>query len=302
MSVMPDLVSPRRGVRHSLDSAIPTLLRLGVEMDRIVLQSAGPGWVKGTVISQHPAAGAPLTPETRVILHVAGAGALDTAPFPMRDSADGEFRIDRLFALFDNHFLRLLHHIRAAGGLLDLHPDDPEGANRWITEIFRLSSAPWPKERWYDVARLLPSLHRIAGRPEGAALALRAVYRIPASPIRLVAGIAPVPADQRTRLGSQNGRLGVDALIGDGITSWTTVEIDLGPVDLATYRRLSRPDLTRERQALYRLVLPAHLNRDVRERWIVGDRQQAAVLGDKSNEAALGINSYLGAPRMRSAA
>jgi hypothetical protein len=302
MSVMPDLVSPRRGVRHSLDSAIPTLLRLGVEMDRIVLQSAGPGWVKGTVVGQKPAPDAPLTTETRVILQVAGAGALDTAPFPMRDSAEGEFRIDKLFALFDNHFLRLLHHLRAAGGLLDLHPDDPEGANRWIVEIFRLSSAPWPKERWYDVARLLPSLHRIAGRPEGPALALRAVYRIPASPIRLVPGIAPVPSEHRTRLGALNGRLGVDALIGDGVTSFTVVEIDLGPVDLATYRRLDRPEMRRERMALYRLVLPAHLRREVRERWIVGDRDQPAVLGDRNREAALGVNSYLGAPGTRSAA
>ena len=302
MSDMPDLVSPRRGVRHSLDSAIPTLLRLGVEMDRIVLESAGPGWVKGTVVGQRPAAGEPLSPESRVILRVSGAGALDTAPFPMRDSADGEFRIDKLFALFDNHFLRLIHHVRAAGGLLDLHPDDPEGANRWIVEIFRLSSSPWPKERWYDVARLLPSLHRIAGRPEGPALALRAVYRIPASPIRLVAGIAPVPDEHRTRLGSLNGRLGVDALVGDGITSFTVAEIDLGPVDLATYRRHYRPEMRRERMALYRLVLPAHLRAGVVERWIVGDRTEAAVLGDRSREAALGVNSYLGAPGVRSAA
>lgn len=302
MAVMPDLVSPRRGVRHTLDSAIPTLLRLGVEMDRIVLQSAGPGWVKGTVITQKPAPGTALAPETRVTLEVAGAGALDTAPFPMRDSAEGEFRIDKLFALFDNHFLRLLHHIRAAGGLLDLHPDDPEGANRWIVEIFRLSSAPWPKERWYDLARLLPSLHRVAGRPDGAALALQAVYRIPASAVRLVAGIAPVPSGRRTRLGSQNGRLGVDALIGDGVTSFTVAEITLGPVDLATYRRHQRTDLRRERQALYRLVLPAHLRREVRERWIVGDRNEPAVLGDNRREAALGVNSYLGAPGTRSAA
>ncbi|MCC7131480.1 MAG: type VI secretion system baseplate subunit TssG [Gemmatimonadales bacterium] len=296
-ATMPDLCSPRRGVRQTIDAAIPSLLRLGVEMDRISFDSAGPGWVRGTIVGQKPAAGTPLTPESRVVLLVAGVGSIESLPFPMRDTADGEFRIDELFGLFDNHFLRLSHHLRAAGGMLDLHPDDPEGAARWIVEIFRLSSDPWPRERWYDVARLLPALHRIAGRPDGPALALRAVFRIPASPIRLVSGIAPVPPARRTRLGIMNGRLGVDALIGDGVTAHTAVEIDIGPVDLATWRRLQRPGERAQRQALYRLVLPAHLRSEVREHWLVGDRSEPTVLGDRSREFALGVNSYLGSAR-----
>ena len=301
MTTMPDLCSPRRGVRQTIDSAVPSLLRLGVEMDRIAFESAGPGWVRGTVVSQSPAPGEPITPESRVVLRVAGSGAVESLPFPLRDSADGEFRIDSLFELFDNHFLRLSHHLRAGGGLLDLHPDDPEGAARWIVEIFRLSSAPWPRERWYDVARLLPALHRIAGRPDGPAIALRAVFRIPASPVRLVPGIAPVAPGRRTRLGVMNGRLGVDALVGDGVTAHTAVEIDIGPVDLDTWRRLQHPSERSQRQALYRLVLPAHLRHEVREKWLVGERTEAAVIGDRRREAALGVNSYLGgAPGSRS--
>lgn len=300
--VMPDLVAPCRGVRHTVDSAIPSLLRLGVEMDRIVLSSAGPGWVRGTVVGQRPAPETTLEPETRIFLQIAGSGALESVPFPMRDSADGEFRIDRLFSLFDHPLLRLSHHLRAAGGLLDLHPDDPEGANRWIVEIFRLSSEAWPSHRWYDVARLLPALHRIAGRPEGCAIALRTVFRLPASPIRLISGIAPVARERRTRLGMLNGRLGVDALIGDGITAHTGVELDVGPVDLATYRLHLNPAERSQRQALYRLVLPAHLRHDVVERWIVGSRSETARIGDETREAALGVYCYLGSPGIRSAA
>jgi hypothetical protein len=263
-------------------------------MDRIVLQSAGPGWIRGTVVAQQPAPGTVLSSQTRVTLQVAGAGALESVPFPMRDSADGEFRIDRLFALFDNHLLRLSYYLRAAGGMLDLHPDDPEGANRWIVEIFRLASEPWPKERWYDVARLLPALHRIAGRPDGAAIALNAVFRLPASPIRLVSGIAPVAGDRRTRLGVQNGRLGIDALVGDGVTASIGAEIDIGPVDLATYRRMQMPAECAERQAIYRLVVPAHLKAAVRERWMVGHRSEGARIGQPGVEVALGVNTYLG--------
>ncbi len=302
MSAMPDLVTPRRGARHTVDSAVPALLRMGVDLDRITLHSAGPGWAPGTVVSQSPAAGTELALETRVVLTVAGSGAIDSLPYPMRDSAEGEFRSDRLFGLFDTHFLKLQLHLRAAGGLLDLHPDDPDGANRWITEIFRLSAAPWPRERWYDVARLLPSLARIAGRPDGPAIALRSVFRLPASPVRLVSGIAPVSAGRRTRLGRRNGRLGIDAIVGDGVTASTSVEIDIGPVDLETYRRMQRPDERSQRDAIYRLVLPVHLRATVTERWIVGNRSEAAVLGDPEHEAALGLNSYLGSPEPRSAA
>jgi hypothetical protein len=254
------------------------------------------------VVRQSPPPDTELESHSKVTLVVCGIGALDSLPYPMRDGADGEFRADRLFALFDTHLLRLGYHVRVAGGLLDLHPDDPEGANRWITEIFRLDAKPWPPERWYDVARLLPALPRIAGRPDGPALALRAVYRLPASPVRLVSGIAPVAPSRRTRLGVTNGRLGVDALVGDGVTANTAVEIDIGPVDLATYRLMQHPARRAERTALYRLVLPAHLRREVRERWVVGQRETGAVIGDPAREAVLGVNSYLGQIGARSAA
>jgi hypothetical protein len=302
LPLMPDLCQPRRGIRHTVDSAIPTLLRLGVDIDRIILQSAGPGWVRGTIVAQSPAAGSRLPSHGRVVLKVAGAGALESLPFPLRDEADGEFRIDRLFGLFDDPMLHLSYHVRAAGGLLDLHPDDPEGAARWIVEIFKLSTDPWPRERWYDVARFLPALSRVAGRADGPAIALRVVFRLPASPIRLVPGIARVDDERRTRLGVTNGRLGVDALAGDGVTASTSVEIDIGPVDLDTWRRMQGPGEREQRQALYRLVLPAHLRAEARERWLVGSRSNGSVLGDPAREAVLGVNSYLAAPAMRSAA
>jgi hypothetical protein len=280
---------------------VPALLRLGVEIGRIVLKSAGPGWSPGSVVAQEPEPGTELADVRRVVLHVCGPRAVDSLPYPMRDSADGEFRSDRLFGLFDDQFLKLGVHIRAAGGLLNLTPDDPVGAYRWITDIFGIRAEQWPQQRWFDVARLLPSLHRIAGRPDGPAIALGAVFRLPAGPVRTVAGVAPVDAGRRTRLGVRNGRLGVDALAGDGVTAATAVEIDIGPVELATYRRSFRNE-RRQRDAIYRLVLPSHLSGDVRERWIVGDRSAGAVLDDPGREAALGLNSYLGDGNTRSAA
>jgi hypothetical protein len=294
---MPNLVAPERGARHSVDSAVPALLRLGVDVGRIILKSAGSGWAPGTVVAQRPEPGSELGPATQVVLSVAGRGALESLPYPMRDSEEGEFRSDRVFGLFDDPFFKLGVHIRAAGGLLNLTPDDPDGAYRWIKDIFGIRAEQWPRERWYDVARLLPSLCRIAGRADGPAIALRAVFGLKAKPVRTVAGVAPVDPGRRTRLGVRNGRLGIDALAGDGVTAATAVEIDIGPHDLPTYRRMQTPAERAQRQAIYRLVLPTHLAGDVRERWRVGDETQAAVLGDPGREAALGLNSYLGGAR-----
>ena len=85
-------------------------------------------------------------------------------------------------------------------------------------------------------------------------------------------------------------------MIGDGVTVHTAVEIEIGPVDLETYWRSIAAAERGQRDALYRLVLPAHVQNRVVERWIVGNREEGAVLGDRQRHAALGVNSYLGTP------
>jgi beta-lactam-binding protein with PASTA domain len=90
--VMPDLAGVRRTARHRVDSALLTLLRLGVDFGRIVLEAAGPGEAEGAVISQEPAPGTELSPVSRIALRVGGSGGLDLMPFPLRDESDTEFR------------------------------------------------------------------------------------------------------------------------------------------------------------------------------------------------------------------
>lgn len=299
MPPMPDLCAPRRGVRHRLDSAILSLLRLGVEAERIVVESAGPGWPAGTVVRQSPAPGSELSQQTRVVLGVAGAGGLDTLPFPLRDESDTEFRVDRLFALFDSQVQKLAHFVREAGEVLDLHPDDPPSALRWIEEIFRESAAPWPESRWYAVARLLPALHRVAGTAEGVTLGCGLVFDLPVERVRTVGGVVPLAPERRTRLGEANSRLGFDTVAGDGAEAQTVLEVTFGPLDLETYRRHHRPEARREREALYRLVLPYHLHGSVVERWSVGDPSAALRLGEAPAQPVLGVNSYLGADQPR---
>jgi hypothetical protein len=292
--VMPDLVSPTRGVRHTVDSAIPTLERLGVRPDRIVLESAGAGWLRGTIVRQRPAPGESVTQRTRVVLHVAGTGAFESLPFPLRDADDRELRVDRVLAIFDNPLLKLSYHLRDAGGYLTLRPGDAEGAVRWLEEVFHIPSEAWPRELSYPLARLLPVLHRIAGRREAVPLAFRLAFGLPVADLRAVPGVAPLPEARRTRLSRSNSRLGVDAVAGAGLLGENAVRVVFGPISLGLYREHLKPERRRQRDALYALTLPSHLRDGVRELWAVGSREEPVRIGADDFEPVLGVNCYLG--------
>ncbi len=283
---MPDFCRPRRGTRSSLDSAVASLLHLGVGAERIVVESAGAGWPAGAIARQEPTPGTPVTSRTRVVLAVGGAGALDTLPFPLRDEHDGELRAGALLALADNPIRKLGIFVRRAGGFLAPPVEDPAAALRWI-ELFHLPAAAWPRELWPAVARLLPSLHRIAGRAEAVPLALGIVFGLPVAGVRLVASVATDGGSMR--LGGSDARLGVEAVLGGALAEST--EIVIGPVTLDAY--LAHADGRAQRDALYRLVLPVHLAR-VDERWMVGDARGGTRLGGGGEPPVLGINSRLG--------
>lgn len=296
---MPNFSDPRRGIRHTVDSAIPALERLGVDADRMVLKSAGGGWISGTVVAQEPPAGTELGTQTRVVLSIAGSGALESLPFALREDSDEDMRADAIFALFDNPILKLRHAVRSGGGFLELRPDQPSTSLRWIEEIFRISSRAWPKRRWYAVARLLPVLHRIAGTEEAVPLALRLVFGLPVANVRIVSGLVPIPPSALTRLAVAGGRLGIDATIGMGLRAITAVEVEIGIVTLDVHREHNDPLERAQREAIYSLVLPAHLHGAVRERWLVGSPDEPPRLRDNWQPAALGLNSYLGGTAQR---
>ena len=300
---MPDLVRAGRLARQSIDSALTTLYALGVDDARVVIERAGRGWVPGTIVEQNPPAGTPLTARTRVVLRVAGPSAIDSLPFAMRD--ENEFRSDRLFALFDSPLAKLAHRVRRGGDYFVASPDDMVRTRRWIEEIFQLSAERWSEERWFAIARLLPALHRIAGRELALRVACRLVFALPVERVTMHAGLVKLGGGSPTRLGESNARLGVDSIAGSGLRDESSIEVHYGPIDLAMYLAHTGDGAKRERAALYRLVLPMHLARAVRERWRVGEASEPARVGGAgANEdaAVLGVNSYLGAPPQRRSA
>lgn len=299
---MPDFVRPHRGARHTLDTALRALRALGVDDARVVLESAGAGWARwheldasadghepadggprdrwapGAVVRQHPPPGAPLDAQARVTLAVTGVGALEALPYALRDVDSSAFGVDPIMALLDNPVHKLRHHLRGGGEFFALRPGDPVSARRWIQEVFQIDPAPWAPERWPALARLLPALHRAAGREEGLRLALRLLFALPLAGLALEREVVPAAPRGRLALGRAAARLGVDALLGAGRAEVARLALTVGPVPLDAYLEQQRPALAAERRALYALVVPAPLAAGVRERWVVGDPREAARL------------------------
>ncbi len=280
---MPDFVRPRRGARHTIDTALRSLRALGFDDARVTLESAGAGWAPQAVVWQRPAPGDPIGPHTRVALGVAGVGALEALPYALRDVDDSAFGVDPLMALLDDPVHKLRHHLRGGGEFFALRPDDPVSARRWIEQVFQIDPSPWDRARWPALARLLPVLHRTAGREAGVALALRLVFGLRLAGVLLERAFLPAPYVERLTLGTRGARLGVDALLGIGRSEVARLALTIGPVSLAAYRAHAAPVLIAERRALYALVVPAGLAAGVVERWIVGDPNAAARLGGASD-------------------
>ena len=293
---MPDFCTPRRGVRQEVDAAMAALRHLGIDPNRVRIERIGGGWKRGTVVEQSPAPGARLGVTSSVVLFVAGPAGVDALPYAMRHETDGVFGVTSLMPVLDAPIARLELYVREAGGFLELRPEDPRTAWRWIRELFAFDLPTWPAERAYPLARLLPALQRVAGTEDGVRVALHTVFDLPVASVETQAALVPLRDELRTRLGERNGRLGVDAVIGDGVTALAGARVTIGPVSLDQYLLHTTDALQRLRRILYGLVLPAQLVRPTEERWQVMPPARGAVVGVASEPTRLGINSRLSFP------
>lgn len=291
--IMPDFCTPTRGVRQDIDAALATLRLLDVPPDRIRVERIGGGWKMGTVVRQLPSPGTMIRPTTRVVLYVSAPAGVDALPYAMRHEEEKGFGVVELMPVFDSPTAKLETFIREAGGFLELRPDDPRTAWRWIREIFAVHPPSWPDEYLHALARLLPALHQVAGTEDGVRVALRTVFDLPVTEVVVSPGLLRMRPALQTRLGVSNGRLGVDAVIGDGITVLAHVTVRIGPVTLDQFVQHDTVEMRGFRNMLYALVLPSAMLRPTDERWHVTAPARGCVIGGPSEAVRLGINSRL---------
>ncbi len=291
---MPALSMGTQSHRHSIHSALATLAAIGVPSHRIsVLRSGREAAEAGTVVRQDPAPGTPLPPDTHVRLHIAGLGFTHALPVGMWDSG-GETHAGTREVLegLDDPLEKLAHWFHEGAPLFRIAPDDLNACARWLT-LFGVDLARWPQSLWYRLATLVAGLARYSCSQDGVAVVLETRLGLPVQQFRYLPQWTTLPDTSLSMLGSRASRLGVDMLVGDAVENLATLEIELGPVPLATYEYFTE---TKAGPALLRqtmeMVLPA--STDFTVRWVVLDQTRAPRLGMRESNSRLGVNTYMG--------
>jgi hypothetical protein len=290
--VMPDLTWPRHGFYHTVDSALLNLMQLGISPDRITIHKAGRGWQPLRVVEQQPAAREPLTPDVTVELTVEGDGAFYHLPVGMHEaSPEGVIGTYEIVSLFDDAVEKAAVYVRLGGLFFDVRPNNPAGCARWIA-LFGIDPEAWPRERWYQLAILLPCLSYLAGREKGLRLALRLLLDLEVEAIGWRPRRTVMAKEDRSLLGQRAARLGVDLILGDGVDDEASLELSLGPISVKEYWYFQTNEGQHRLNQVMRLVAPYHWIYDLK--WLVGDKTRAPRLGSEIENAVLGVNSHLG--------
>ncbi len=291
---MPALSTGTQSHRHSVHSALATLDALGVPSHRISILRSGRETVEaGTVVRQSPSPGTPLTGDTAVRLHVAGLGLTHALPVGMWDSG-GETHAGTREVLegLDDPLEKLQHWFHEGAPLFRLSPDDLGACARWLT-LFGVDPELWPRVLWYRLASMVAGMARYSCSQEGVSFVLSTLLSLPVHRFRYVPRWTRLAESSLSGLGSRASRLGVDMLVGDAVEEVAALEIELGPVPLATYEYFTESG---EGAALLRQTLEMCLpvSSDSSVHWLVLDQQRAPRLGMRESNSRLGVNTYMG--------
>ena len=290
--VMPAFCQGTHGFHHTLSSSLEILGALGVSSSRITIQTAGPGWPAYWIVAQSPAAGTALSLDVPVSLSIAGASIFRSLPAGMWDTGgEQEPGTREIVALFDDPLEKAGHWLRQGARLLDVRRDNLPACARWL-KLFGIDADAWPRDKWYELALLLPNLNRLAGKESGIRLVLQLLLSLPLKAILQSRDFTWLRTTRLTRLGSQASRLGRDFVVGDRLEGLERLTLVIGPVSLATYRSFETDDMRRQLDAVLALCAPCYQRNRIQ--WIVSHEDRNPRIGVEEENARLGINSHMG--------
>lgn len=292
-TIMPEFVSPRYGFAHTFDSAVFSLMALGIDPERITVSRMGPGWGRLRIVAQDPPAGKRLGPSEQIILSVAGDGLFDRLPTALRGDRGTEMEpgVDSLLLPFDDAAEKASCYVRQGGLYFDLRPTNPAGCARWI-RLFGIAPENWPEESWYPLTQLLPSLHRFSGQEVAIRLGVKLILGLDVAQLRWGRHDTLLVEKALTRVGDLSTRLGVDFIIGRAVEDESVLKVILGPMSFAEYRRHRDEKKRKLLEQVLDLVLPCHVVHAVD--WLVGDPEYSPCLKTNEDNTVLGINMHLG--------
>lgn len=289
---MPDFCN--RKVPFHYATALNILMKMGIDINRVDLLAAGPYEnYKGQIRSQEPSAGERIESDTRIRLRVGFSAPVDYMPYqffygllgPRPTDRSWEERSRCFTAPADASLMRsgawvLNQLLTYCGGLLRA---------THLRRILRLYDCEVPEG---DLAELLfwsvimPGYHRWAGNAEAVERILGALFGYRFEIVENVENEFEIPVEIRYHLGSEEGRLGRETVLGKSFREFdTTYRVDIegvGPGEASSF--FPGHSKRKKLEWVLGMVMPGHLDYRIR---VVCDRSPARLAGD-------GVGSYIG--------
>jgi hypothetical protein len=296
---MPDFCDRHHPVR--IDTAIMTLLRMDVDLERVDILADGESEnYRGEIRHQEPQPGETVDPNTRVVLRVGCYGGFDHLPYQffygleshgLTRSSEWEERGRRVMAPFDAASVRSMgrsqyEELRFNQGFAD---------RKHLARFLKLFGLDWDIT-WNEIQTallwlaMLPSFNEWAGNARQVERTLEALFGYPFVISESRPRTYTIPEDLRYYLGNESGRLGRETVLGGSFTECDSCcEIVVKAVrgeDIRLF--LPGQELRRRLEQVLDLCLPSHLERVIR----IEPATRTAALGNGPDASYLGYNAF----------
>ncbi|MCB2229529.1 type VI secretion system baseplate subunit TssG [bacterium] len=297
--IMPDFCS-RRHPFH-ITTALVTLMKLGIEPVNINMLAVGHYEnYRGEVHQQEPKPGTPLTPQTRVTLHVGADSAVDTLPYQFfygisgatNRSSQWDEESRRLLAPFDAAVERM--EGRSEFLAMQYRQDFIDRSH--ISRFFDLfgfaskeaASALDDRLMW---TALLPTFHFWAGNPVFVEKAVSLFFNYPCHITENIPARFEIPEELHYHLGNPELRLGQETTIGDSFVECDSCYLvtlsNVAPNDVPDF--LPEKPLRKRLEAILKVCMPGDLDYRLR----ILTRRSGFRLGAEPKAGYLGYTSHV---------
>lgn len=296
---MPDLTNRRHPFHFT--TALNVLMKSGIDPERVNILAVGEYEnYKGEVIYQEPKPGTALTSRTKIILHAGYSSAVDFMPYQFFYGLQGRFvregeweeNARRFMAPFDASLLRYMAAARYQILKYSFGVFDQDHFDRFLGLYeFDFNGG---KASHHDImtwSALLPSFYYWAGNAEMVAVVLEVLFGYRFKIRENVLAFLSIPENLRYHLGSKNGRLGKEIVLGAGFyEAESTYEVVISGI--SRHEALEfRPGFPNRAKLdwVLNLVMPAHLDRRI----VIKTSEPGTKLGELKEGACLGFSSRL---------
>jgi len=301
-TTMPDFCSRR--VPYHVSTALMTLLQMGVDLGRVDILAAGEFEnYRGEIRSQEPEPGERLDPESKITLTVGHHSAADTLPFQFfyglqgtREGFGWDERARRLMAPFDAALIRRRSVTAFEALKFSLGFFDRRHIERFLS-LFAVepTGKRLPARELLTWTALLPTYHHWAGNPEYVEQVLHMIFGYQFRIEENISGRYETPPGLRYSLGSPDGHLGRETLLGGGFSECDSrYRVTIRDVDAEGVRGLlpGRP-IRKKMENILAEIMPGGLEYEISVR----PQRRKFQPGAKQRRAYLGYSTYVRSSR-----